>query len=150
MKKKAVQIIVFPIFFMFIIACGGNQSESAKEQSTAKTSESSYDGTDLKITVIDFNKDNQKTNCELLNGLNKDIKSISGRLFFFDKDGNEITFATGASKSSPFQQVSNPSIVLAKSKKKISFSNKIDPLTEKIEVRLESAETTDGEKITFN
>jgi hypothetical protein len=146
--KNTSYIRLLPFLLFFVYACGGNKAESGQENTPSKN-DNAYEGSDVKIEVVDFDKEKSVTNVILYNGLDKAIRNISGKLVFIDADGNEVTFATGASKASPFQRMENPYVVDAKSKKAIRFNNKIDAKTESISVIVGSVETADGEKIDF-
>jgi len=150
MKKSQLLLTCFAAVLLAITACSGGKKETSNEKSESVKQQNTYEGKDLSINVIDFDKEKNKTNAEILNGLDKDIKSISGRLVFFDEAGNEIAFSNGRSKSSPFQLTENPFILASKTKKTISFSNKIESNAAKIDISIESITTTEGEKIEYN
>jgi len=70
----------------------------------------------------------------VINRLDVDVKSISGRLVFLDENNEPLTTATGRQIDSPFQYAQNPSVVKSKSKTRITLSNGLDVKTVSIRV----------------
>jgi len=132
-------------------ACSSGESEKSnnQESSSIQTQEELFEGNTVEFNVLKFDIEKRTTEVEISNGLDKAIKNIKGELVFFDENDQEITFATGRSKASPFQKVENPFLVDSKRKKTITFSNQIEAKTAKIEARLTEVETVDGTVITL-
>jgi hypothetical protein len=147
--KIKIYIQLLPIALLFFVSCGNGNQENKKTDNSTEANPNAYEGADIRMEVIEFDMNKNETNVIFLNGSDKSIKNVTGKLVFMNDDGKEITFATGASKASSFQVTESPHVVAAKSKVNYKLYNKIDKNTKYIEVLLESIETTDGESIQF-
>jgi len=140
-------------FFKTLIICSvflsscGNKKESGSISNEKSTSENAYQGSDVNMSITDFDEASNKINGILNNGLDKSIRNIRGVFTFIDSAGNPITFANGTIKTSNFQKVANPEIAPAKSSVKIQFGNKVEKGTSRIDVAIIEVETADGQKI---
>jgi hypothetical protein len=118
---KKLKTVFIPLLLL-LGSCGENSSENDANSLL----ESEMNGPDLEINVISFSHENNKTEIEVINRLDVDVKNISGRLVFLDEKNLPLTTATGRQKDSPFQKEQNPCIVKAKSKTRFTLSNRLD------------------------
>lgn len=135
-----MKTFVFILSLLVLFSCGNETEESNGESID-------MNGPDIEINVLDFDVASRKTNVEFINRLDEGIKNISATLYFYDESGAEITYATGASKSSPFSKSSNPNIVGSKSKTTFKLGNKIPENTDKVEVKDIKIKTVSGKEI---
>lgn len=104
-------------------------------------------GPDVEMTIISFDADARKTQLEIINRMDEAINNVSGRLVFINEDGLPLTRANGDPITSPFQSMSNPHVVDAKSKKTIVLGNSIQTGTASIDLSELKVTTTSGKEI---
>lgn len=126
---KKLKTVFIPLLLL-VVSCG----ENSTEKNLNYLSESEMKGPDLEINVISFSQENRKTEIEVINRLDVDVISISGRLVFLDEKKLPLTTATGLQKDSPFQKAQNPCVVRAKSKTRLVLGNRIDEKTSSIRI----------------
>jgi hypothetical protein len=134
--------VYFVLMLALLTSCQGNSESTESKEATID-----MNGPELEVNVLNFNIENNTTEIELINRLDEDINKISGRINFFDANGAEITFATGQSKSSPFNQNKNPEIVKSKSKTTLTLNNKIPTETVSIKIIEFKATTKSGKEV---
>lgn len=136
---KKLKTVFIPLLLL-LASCGENSTENDANALL----ESEMNGPDLEINVLSFSLENNKTEIEVINRLDVDVKSISGRLVFLDENNLPLTTATGRQKDSPFQKAQNPCVVKAKSKTSFTLSNRLDEKTSSIRID-DVTWKTDGE-----
>lgn len=117
----------------FLVSCGG---ESAPKV------EIDPNGPAVEINVLSFEQENRKTEIEIINRMDDPIKSIRGRLYFYDEAGELVTTATGRDLSSPFSMSENPSIVKSMDRVERTLQNQIPEGTASIKVEEIGGKTT--------
>ena len=120
----------------FLVSCGG---ESAPKV------EIDPNGPEVEINVLSFDQENRKTEIEIINRMEDPIKSIRGRLYFYDEAGELVTTATGRDLSSPFSMSENPSIVKSMDRVERTLQNQIPEGTTSIKVEEIGGKTTSGD-----
>lgn len=104
-------------------------------------------GPDFETVVLSFDADAGKTEIELINRMDEGVTNISGRFVFMNEAGEPLTRANGNPITSPFQNMTNPHLVGAKSKKTIVLGNSIQKGTASISLSDVKIKTTSGEEI---
>lgn len=126
---KKLSAVFIPVLLL-LASCGGSSSENGANSLL----ETEMNGPDLEINVISFSQEERKTEIEVINRLDVDVKSISGRLVFLDENNEPLTTVTGRQLDSPFQKAQNPCVVEAKSKTRITLGNDLNEKTVSIRV----------------
>lgn len=146
------RLLIFSALFMF--ACGSDSPSTNSDQTPvqappSKASNQHFDGPGVDMPVMSFSTEPNKIKVELRNGSEKAIRDVRGFFYFTDSMGNELSFANGNPKRSPFQRVENPHIVAAKSKRVMTMGNRIEKGATAVYAVVTAVEYTDGERETF-
>lgn len=136
---KLIQLSLFSLTLL-LFSCGSSDSE------TSSKSESKIDpnGPKIEVNVLSFDIEKRETIVEIINRMDEAITSISGRLYFYDADGELVTTATGRDLSSPFQATANPNLVKSMDSKEHKLHNNIPDGTESIRVEEITGKTQNG------
>lgn len=136
-----MKLLVFTLSLLLFISCGDSKNDESSID---------MDGPDVEINVMDFSNESTTIKFELINRLDEAINNIRGTVYFYDADGNEITYATGRSKSSPFSKAQNPSVVDSKAKTVIELKNSIPEGAHDVKIKEVKVKTTSGKEVTVD
>lgn len=128
-----------------LFSCSNGESQGSENDEVAATDLGA--GPNIEMSVLSFDADAHKTQVEIINRMDEAINNISGRLVFINEDGSPLTRANGDPITSPFQNMSNPHVVDAKSKKTIVLGNSIQTGTASIDLSELKVTTTSGKEI---
>ena len=102
MKTKTILVSVVGLMLInFFIACG---SSNNNEKENAVGEKVDIDGSGVEMTFNRFDEDG-KVVVNITNKMDKNIDEFRAEIFWLDADGNQITFATGAPRTTPIQQI---------------------------------------------
>ena len=137
----------FTVLCLSLFACTSsneNQDISGSDGNEQSSTRIDPNGPDVEIKVLNFDIEKRETTIEIINRLSEPIKSISGRLHFYDADGVELTSATGRDLSSPFQTTANPNVVGSMASTEKKLGNQIPEGTVSIQVQDVSGKTANS------
>lgn len=128
-----------------LFSCNEGDNSENKEQNEAID----MNGPDVEINILSFSIEDKKSEIEVINRTDKNLKSVRGRLIFIDEKGEQVMTNTGNPITYPFQKASNTSIVDSRSKTVFDMTTSIDSRASTVEVTDIVVETTGGEKIEY-
>lgn len=126
--------IIGLLFFSFFFSCENSNEVDVQEIKGEKVN---VDNSGVEMKFNRFNEDG-KIVVDISNKMNKNIDEFKAEILWLDKNGNQITYATGLPKTTPIQQIESN---IAPSGRKIEFVlavglEKAPKNTEKVKVEL--------------
>lgn len=100
--KTVLKISLSLLVFGLAVSCGDIAEKEKSEKVPGEKIE--VDGSGVEMSFKGFDDDG-KAVVSIANKMDKNIDEFRAEVFWLDEDGNQITFATGAPRTTPIQHV---------------------------------------------